>query len=226
MSLTFDGIDDVVTESAGTIGNDQVTMFVTCNPIDLGEATRGFLMAHGTGVEGGTGPRYVLMFDDNTSGYIQALRFSHRRNTTSGNWRVNSLPTLGVWQSFAVTYDQASTANDAILYKNGVALTTTRATTPTGPNTVAEPVDVYCGNNSTGARTFNGQIGTAAMWNRILDPSEIALVHFGGVRKVLRGLKIWLRGVNTPTIYPDWSGGAYTGTVSGAVVSADATGTR
>lgn len=224
MSYSFDGVDDVLTVSPGDTDNERVTFFATGYPTSYGEnGGRGHFFAQGGAAE--PSGRYHFYFDDNTSGSFQALAFATHRATAPGRWRANYAVALNQWQSFAVTYDNALTANDPLFYRNSVGVAVEEVATPSGGADIAEPQTFYLGNNSGQARTFAGWIGVLAMWNRILHPSEVALVHHCGVRKVLRGLQLWYRGtlLGAPA---DWTGRGRTLSITGALVDSGADGDR
>jgi len=225
VSYSFDGVDDVLTVSPGDTNNEQVTFFVTLNPTSYGENTRGHCFAHGSGLEGSS--RYGFYLDDNTSGTSQALSLTVSRSGGVGRWRANSTAVLNVWQSAAVTYDGTLVANAPIFYRNGAVVASANVTAGSGAMDVNEPQTMYLGNTSGLNRTFAGQIGIVAMWNRLLSPSEIALVHHCGVRKVLRGLQLWYRGTGALSASaPDWTGLGRPATVTVTAMSSDATGDR
>jgi Concanavalin A-like lectin/glucanases superfamily len=224
VSYSFDGVDDVLTVSPGTIPNTQVTFFVTLNPTSYGENAWGHLIAHGTGAEQTS--RYAFYVDNASVGTSQALSFAASCTGGDGRWRANGAIALnGRWKSMTMTYDGALTTNHPAFYFDQLGVSVEPVQTPGGASNVPEPASFYLGNASTGTRTFAGQIGVFAMWNRVLNPSEVMLVHLCGVRKVLRGLQFWYRGTNG-TGGADWSGRGRTATVTGALVSSDASGDR
>jgi Concanavalin A-like lectin/glucanases superfamily len=191
VSFSFDGVDDYTTSSPGNLGA-VVSAFLTMNPTSYGENTRAHLFTQGTGVDYNT-PRLNFYFGNGHSGWENTLRLECNHATTNGSWKIPYDPAqLGKWQSVAFSLDHSSNANNPTVYFNGQPQAVTRMQGASGAWAADGPA-MYYGNSSGLARTHLGQITTIACWTRVLSPSEHALVHYCGVRKVLRGLKFWYR---------------------------------
>ena len=192
MSFSFDGVDDYFTNAPGAIGNTQMTFFIAMKPTSYGEQSRAHLITQGTGAD--SSPRVNWLFGDGYSGvYANSIRLTLHHATAPAIWTTPYDPAqLGKWQSAAFSLDHALNANDPTMYFNGQSTPMTRQGSPSGAWD-ADGLDFYFGNNSGQSRTFLGLINTLAVWTRVLAPSEHALIHYCGVRKVLRGLAFWYR---------------------------------
>ena len=52
-------------------------------------------------------------------------------STAAGVWTI-AKPSTGVWHSFIISYNKGSTANNPVIYIDGISVTVTRATAPSG----------------------------------------------------------------------------------------------
>jgi hypothetical protein len=90
---------------------------------------------------------------------------------TPGLWTITPPTDYGTWHHFLFTYDSNATANDPLIYLDGVSQTVTRATGPAGGYTGATAA-YYLGNRTTLGRAILGRMAEFAIWNAILDPAE------------------------------------------------------
>lgn len=89
-------------------------------------------------------------------------------------WYTNSAyATTGQWYHFAVTYDNASTSNDPIIYVNGASVAITESTAPSGTYATGS-VNQEFGPGGWGGNTINGRVAGTLLYNRILTAGEIA----------------------------------------------------
>ena len=116
-----------------------------------------------------------LYVNDLTDNLIFAIAFS----TKNGVWGSNSSTiTLSTWIHVGATYIMdGNIANNAILYINGVAVTTTKTTTPAGTLNSLVGQDLFIGNRSALEKTFDGNIENLRLYNRVLTPTEILSIY-------------------------------------------------
>lgn len=81
-----------------------------------------------------------------------------------------TVPTVGVWNHYAITYDASSTGNKPAVWLNGlpVAVNSPAVSGTWGSNTS----DVLLGNFTGGTRTFDGRLAEVAHWGAILSEAE------------------------------------------------------
>jgi hypothetical protein len=175
--------------------------------------------------EGGFG--HWLNKNDGTNGwqaYVQVsggdytVRFLQRWSVQFGIW-YSTVQTLNTWIHAAVTYDGNSTANDAQIYINGAAVTTTRFTIPSGTITDDAALDFLIGNRPADDRTFDGLIAHATVHNVILSANEISVLPQRPMG-IARG---WVGGwpLVDSSPHQDWSGQKNVGTATGTAASTD-----
>ena len=98
-------------------------------------------------------------------------------DTNLGTWTCAG-PLIGGWHHVLVTYNGASTANDAIIYIDGTSQTITEETTPSG-SLLAGDQDIWIGNREDLARCFNGYLAEYARWGAILTQAEATILSKG-----------------------------------------------
>lgn len=151
-----------------------------------------------------------LSGDDNT------LKFGSIR-TVDGVWNTPAGSLLnGLWYHVAVTYDSADTANDPLLYINGVSQTVAEQVLPVGAQ--ASNVGTgYIGGNAANDRSLDGKVSNVSIFNRILSPNEIKqLMRIPGS---IRGGLVGHYTLTGNAVEPDYSGAQRNGTVNGATLS-------
>jgi hypothetical protein len=124
-----------------------------CNPVSSGESDSGRFVDKTTDslTDG------YLILTDNVSGSTSAIRIIQGFNTSPGRWETTSLDlTFAVWQVVAVTYNNSSSSNDPLIYKNGVSKAITEVTTPSGTAGSDAAATGYLGNRAAQDRTFDG----------------------------------------------------------------------
>lgn len=87
----------------------------------------------------------------------------------------------GVWTNHVVTYDYGSTSNDPIWYKNGSSVTVTEIFAPSGSSqytTDTGNLRIAAYENGS-AEYWLGKIAEFGIWNRILTPTEAAILGKG-----------------------------------------------
>ncbi|MGE5831462.1 MAG: DUF2341 domain-containing protein [Methanomicrobiales archaeon] len=119
---------------------------------------------------------WSFMVDNDAGDTQRSLRFGRGRTTQRGNWvtPTDSLA-LNQWQYVVATYNEDSTANDPLLYVNGVSQTVTEASAPTGSVEPDDASNMRIGNYGGGLnRTFYGTIDEVRLSTNIRTPEWIA----------------------------------------------------
>jgi hypothetical protein len=167
-ALNFNGVANVVSvgSPAALTNLARYTIAAWIKPRTLGEGLLGrVLNKRNSGVTAG----WSLFLGAGTVTFRQTF------STTEGAW---SMPAnavaLGAWQHVALTYDTGSAANRPIFYRNGVVVTTTVQTAPSGSRSSDAASTLSIGNTSTLDRTFDGGIDDVRIYNRIMSASEIS----------------------------------------------------
>lgn len=213
--LNFDGIDDIASITTVSAQNDltTITLAAWINPRSFGESSSGRIFSKASGLTG----RWRLGM--NNSGGTRLNFVAQWNGGSTGNWAspVGSIQ-LGVWQHVAVTYDMTSTSNDPLYYINGVLVSTTETSAPSGSLT-ADDANAYIGNDSTTARTFDGLIDDVQLYNKVLTQAEITALYYQG--QTASGLVgQWKLDEGSGTTATDSTGNA-NGTITGATYSTD-----
>ena len=94
--------------------------------------------------------------------------------------------TMDAWNHIALTYDNALTTNDPVIYINGVSVNVNESSAPIGAIDTDEVLQFVIGNiaNSGLDYPFGGQIADVRIYDRILTAAEIAAIHFGSLGDV------------------------------------------
>ena len=125
------------------------------------------------------------------------LVFSDPFTTSGGVWVQTNANTFsaGAWHNIVVTYNRTSTANDPILYLDGVVSALTESTSPVGTAMDETGARLQIGNTNDTSGTyvacFDGKIFDPRVHNVILTPAEVTTLYNGGVPDhtlVTRGL--------------------------------------
>jgi hypothetical protein len=99
------------------------------------------------------------------------LYYGRNFSTTNGFWSITGWP-AGEWRLITVTYDSSDVANNAQFYVNGLPATTAAPQAPVGTAS-SVGVPYFIGNNSGALESWDGLIGPALFWDRLLSPGEI-----------------------------------------------------
>lgn len=205
MAREFDGVNDLLATGVSLTMPTTFSLAAWVYPRSRGEGSLGLMLAFqadpasanltGFRIQAGTGSN-------------QRVNFRADRATTSGHWHTPDDATtfiLNAWQHVAVTYDGSSTANDPLMYVNGISVAVTEFTTPAGTlDTTAD--EIVIGNNDAQAATWDGYLAECCVWNRIITADEVVFAMRGGGLLVPSGLRnYWpLHGTISPE--PDFSG--------------------
>ena len=174
--LDFDGTNDYVDVGSDSSLDD---IFVNGGTVsawiyaaDWGDIDQGRIVDKSSNVNAKSGWVFQV---DGTSGNNR-LRFEAGFSGSDGGWVTpdNSI-SLGSWIHVAVVYDSNTSANDATLYVNGVALSVTEINNPSGDYQSDAAYAMRIGNFANGTqRTFEGVIDDVRMYGRALTADEIA----------------------------------------------------
>jgi len=137
------------------------------------------------------GGNFGRLFDKRSTGGIQNEELLHSSDNTKylfvrgwttstdsfAQWQIDN-PDDATIHHFAVTYDSGSTANDPVMYLDGVSKSVTEVQSPSGAAvTSAEPYTI--GNRADDTRGWDGMICEFAVWNSILNSTQIASLAAG-----------------------------------------------
>lgn len=119
------------------------------------------------------------------------VAFDRGFSTTTGAWRTSSTITHTNWNHIVITYNKSSTSNDPIIYINGVSQTITKAQAPVGTATDESAGSLFFGRTSDSTYKFDGQIGEAAVFDRILTSTEVSDIYNNGLyQPVVSGISV------------------------------------
>jgi hypothetical protein len=102
------------------------------------------------------------------------IRFVVGWTESSGDvayWDSNDALSTGSWIHVCVTYDNSATANNPIIYVNGLSVALTEIQAPSG--TLVDSGGITVIGNSNSASPFDGKISDVRVYNRILTPAEV-----------------------------------------------------
>ena len=105
----------------------------------------------------------------------QRVEFDRHWSTSRGAWRIDDTGhSAGTWRHWVLTYDGASTSNNAAMYYNGSSQTLVETDAPSGTLS-SSGTDMVVGNRkaTSSARTFDGVIFDFALWNSVLSGANI-----------------------------------------------------
>lgn len=200
--------DNILTDYTGTAAQRtySIWLYLTSQPADI---SRRFLCKDAAG----GGATEIEMSLEATNVLQVLVYFS--AGSAFGQWHV-TMPSVTTWHHFAVAYDSGSTANDPVIYIDGVSQTVTEITAPTGTaDTGAGPVRL--GNRSSSQnRCFPGALAEFAIHDALFTGNEVAALARGILPWRIRTPAVYypLWGVHSPEI--DLSPWAGTATVTGA----------
>lgn len=108
-----------------------------------------------------------------------SILFARAWSVTSGSWGFTIA--ADTWTPILVTYDGSSTANDPIIYINGLPATVSRNSAPSGTITPANFNFVVSGMSSLQSHNIDGMAAHVAFWNGIILDSSEAMTLSNGV---------------------------------------------
>jgi len=173
-ALTFNGTSGnvMVTDDSAIqdVWDGGGTVSAWINPNSDGESSIGVIVSKETGPANGW---LIDIINDN--GTACNIRFLHNFSGTDGTWVTTGRPvTLNTWSHVVITYDSDAVANNPIIYIDNVAIALTETSTPGGTRLTDVGTNLYIGNYSDDARTFDGEIDEVAMFDKALSVAEVA----------------------------------------------------
>ena len=182
-SLTFDGADDVI-----DVGSDATldeifsgggTVMAWIKPDSDGENNLGRVFDKSDATSHADG--WSVVVSNENSGSAD-LRFAHSFSGNNPLWDTASREiTIGSWNHIAITYDNGATGNNPIIYINGISVTLASANpSPIGSATDDSSENLFIGNNTGGARAFEGNIDEVAIWDEVLDADAVSAIYNSG----------------------------------------------
>lgn len=174
---------------------------------------------------GGSGNSYGQALQSENA--TPATQFSIENDNGSGGWGLifsaGWTTQRGIWSfaypdtayhNYVITYDHGSTANNPIIYKDGVSQALTKRLSPSGTARTSS-TQLTIGNAAVGIYGWDGKIAEVAIWDGILPP-DIAVAIGKGASPLLfpEGLVFYSPMVGRLSPEIDLLGST-TGTVSG-----------
>jgi hypothetical protein len=116
----------------------------------------------------------------NNATYTKALVFYAGWSGGAAIWYAENSFDVNAWYHVCVTYDRSATANNPILYSNGVSKSVTELAAPSGTIVADSTNTLLLGRMQTGSGTydyFDGLIRDIRIYNRILSPVEVVEIY-------------------------------------------------
>lgn len=169
--------DSIITKYTKAIGSGQRTYSVWVYRNNAGGSSAGRIFDKNTI---GNGTDEELHTGNTNATYNYRRGFS----TTPGQWTVPNTQT-GVWTHLMIAYDSGSTANNPVMYVNGVLMTVTRTAVPSGtPTNTTDPFAL--GNRvADNVANWDGMIAHWSIWDGVLLGQREATALAAGVNPVL-----------------------------------------
>lgn len=171
-ALEYDGTDDVHTITAAT-GFDTAAMTFS-GWFKKGVSAAGYLMGGGTDFT--VGNRRFRILDVNYGGAFRGMLY-YTWSGGEATWRHDEtaeFPAAATWFHLALTYDASSTANDPILYLDGVATTALgESASPSGARSTGVDSIVIGGRNDS-ASPWSGTMAGVSWADSVRSADYIA----------------------------------------------------
>ena len=182
-ALEFDKTDDYVTAGSASV-LDNVTQKTVCAwifPYSKGELNGSNYygeIASKIGVVDG----WAFEIADQDAGIFSLYWWQgFASGVTPGYWHApNNAVALNAWSHVCATYDRSSSANDPVLYVNGVSQTPTEYYTPSGSADDDSAGNLLMGNLAATTQTFDGKIDEVRVYNRLLSAEEVRALYQAG----------------------------------------------
>lgn len=155
---------------------------------------------------------YMGLFNNSTLNYA-----FQRRWTNAPVWTF-AKPTLSAWAHICVTYDGGSTSNVPVVYVNGVSVSVTTATAPTGLLATITQVPTI-GNDPSNGDAWDGLIAEVGFWNStILTANEALALATGAFPFNIRNaaLTFYSPCLGLQATEPDWGNNRFSLTNTGS----------
>jgi hypothetical protein len=156
----------------------------------------------------------AALYHDQSAGQIV---FQYGWSTATNSfalWRATA-PSSGAWHSIGVTYDPSSTSNDPIIYVDGVSVSITEQSAPSGTAITDNTSGMRIGNRVTTVdRNWDGDLARVAYWRGVaVGASDMLAMHGGTVPSTVEaGSLIYYGSYDTSTTPEVGSNSGVTGT--------------
>ena len=123
---------------------------------------------------------WALNINNNGAGGnpTSGISFIQDYATSSSNWGVSSVITLGSCYTIGIAYDSNSPTGAPIIYVNGTSVTPTGISTAGSGAYISDATsNLELGGQPDGTRNYIGPILDARIYNRILSASEMKNLH-------------------------------------------------
>jgi hypothetical protein len=148
-AISFDGINDDVTAAASSSLANQMdnggTVEFWMNPNAVTDSNSHTVLQKSS--------KWNIKIDQSGGNY--RIDFTYDRATVAGEWTIGYVIVPNQWTHFALTYNPTSTANDPVIYINGVSQTVSESQTPQGARSSDTNDDFIIG---SGGYYYPGQI--------------------------------------------------------------------
>jgi hypothetical protein len=188
----------------GVASTDVIVATVNLSPL---ARIAGFLFQNRNGGGGGGFGRYFDIEVGACAFYIDSgsneIVFQYGWGGSTALWRA-AHPGSG-WHSVGFDYDPSSTANDPIIYVDGVSVTVTEQVAPSGSANSGNTSALRIGNRGSQDRNWDGDLARVAWW-RGGSPTaaEFAAMHAGTVPSGIQAATLIyynsLSGGTTPSV--------------------------
>lgn len=103
--------------------------------------------------------------------------FDGDAGASKGRWRTGLVINTNQWHHIVIAYDSSSTANDPILYLDGVETSFPEVEAPSGNYDTDVGQDLYIGDDSNGGNTVDGEIDEVRLYDKVLTAQEISALY-------------------------------------------------
>ena len=105
------------------------------------------------------------------------LEFHMVTDGVDGQWTF-PIDILGdIWQHVVITYNADATANNPIVYINGLSVTVTETGTPNNTRTSDAGNDLYLGSEASGGNYYDGSMDDFMLFSRVLSAVEARNIY-------------------------------------------------
>lgn len=173
MSRDFDGTDDNITWGSDATMDDlaswSILMWVRS---DAGASAYDWILGKSTGSDGW---QVAKTFANNGIDFIVFW------STLHGQW-ISADGTLpqNIWRHIAIVYSRSASTNDPVIYSDAVALSLTKASTPSGTYVSDATGTAKNGEDSGGGSDLDGAIACQALYSGILDAAAVNRAKWWG----------------------------------------------
>ena len=185
MARDFDGVDDQIDFGSDASIDDFTTWTVALwARADTGAASADQLANKGTGA--GAGGGWALTWET----FGNELHVAVAWSGADAEW-VSAAPGITTLAHIAVTYDGSSTANDPVIYFDGVSQTVTENVAPSGTFEADAANSLIIGQDQGGGNDLDGLIGNFCYDNTIWTADQVRRHMRWGIPRGGTTSKVW-----------------------------------